>query len=118
MELQINGKVFPLEMMKSPEEMSKGMMGRDTLEGAMGFKMGKGFHTFWMMDCLIPLDIIFVLNDRINKIFPDCQPCSGDDCNHYKAAGEVIYEFPAGTAKDWKEGDSVNLYLGTKYNPV
>ena len=118
MQVQIKDKVFPLELLKSPEEIEKGMMGRESLEGAMGFKLGKGFHSFWMKDCLIPLDIVFVLNDRINKIFSDCQPCNGEDCGRYKAAAEIVYEFPAGTAKDWAVGDNVNLYLGTKYNPI
>jgi hypothetical protein len=30
----------------------------------------------------------------------------------------MVYEFPAGTTDGWNEGDGVNLYLGTKYNPV
>ena len=64
----INKKVFPLELMREPDEIQRGMMGRDSLDGCMGFKMKKGFHSFWMKDCLIPLDIVFVLNDRINKI--------------------------------------------------
>lgn len=118
MQVQINREVFPLELLNTPEDIQKGMMGRESLEGCLGFKLKKGFHNFWMKDCVIPLDIVFVLNDRINKIFSDCQPCNGDDCQNYKAAAEMVYEFPAGTAKNWNVGDSVNLYLGTKYNPV
>lgn len=118
MELKINGKTFQVEMQTSPEDIETGMMGRDQLDGCMGFKMKKGFHSFWMKDCLIPLDIVFVLNDRINKVFTDCQPCSGDDCKRYTAAADHVFEFPAGTCSDFKVGDSANLYLGTKYNPV
>ena len=69
MQVEINGKVFPLELMRSPEDISNGMMGRDNLEGCMGFKLKRGFHSFWMKDCLIPLDIVFVVNNKINKIF-------------------------------------------------
>lgn len=118
MELSINGKKFPVELLTDPDEIQNGMMGRNHLHGCMGFKLKKGFHSFWMKDCLIPLDIVFVLNDRINKIFRDCQPCSGDDCNHFTAAADHVFEFPSGTCSDFKEGDSANLYLGTKYNPI
>jgi uncharacterized membrane protein (UPF0127 family) len=118
MQVEINGKVFPLELMRSPEDISNGMMGRDNLEGCMGFKLKRGFHSFWMKDCLIPLDIVFVVNDKINKIFPGCQPCNGGDCQRFTAAADMVYEFPSGTCDEWSEGDNVNLYLGTKYNPV
>lgn len=115
MHLSVKGKTYPVEF---TENTDMGMMGKDSLEGCMGFKMKKGFHTFWMKDCLIPLDIVFVLNDRINKVFKNCPPCGGDDCNHYTAACDHVFEFPAGTCNEWEPGESVNLYLGTKNNPV
>jgi uncharacterized membrane protein (UPF0127 family) len=118
MELSINGLKFPTEMMATPEEIERGMMGREDLDGCMGFKLKKGYHTFWMKDCLIPLDIVFVLNGKINKIFKDCQPCSGEECQRFTAAADHVFEFPAGASSDFNEGDFVNLYLGTKYNPV
>ena len=118
MELKISGKTFPVEMMTNSSDIQKGMSGRDSLDGCMGFKLKKGYHTFWMKDCLIPLDIVFVLNDRISKIHRDCQPCSGEDCQRFTAAADHVFEFPGGTCSDFKEGDNVNLYLGTPQNPV
>ena len=118
MELRINGKVFPVEMLTHPDDIQKGMRGRESLDGCMGFKLKRGFHSFWMKDCIIPLDIVFVLNNRINKIFRDCQPCSGEECQHFTAAADHVFEFPSGTCSDFNEGDTTNLYLGTKYNPV
>ena len=115
MELSINGKRFPVEF---AEDTSMGMMGRESLDGCMGFKMKRGFHSFWMKDCLIPLDIVFVLNGRVNKVFQHCQPCNGDDCDHFTASADHVFEFPAGTCDGWKQGDMANLYLGTKNNPV
>jgi uncharacterized membrane protein (UPF0127 family) len=118
MELRVNGKIFPVEMLTNPDDIQQGMMGRESLDGCMGFKLKKGFHSFWMKDCVIPLDIVFVLNNRINKIFRDCQPCSGEECQHFTAAADHVFEFPSGTCSDFNEGDTANLYLGTKYNPV
>lgn len=118
MELNIKGSKFPVEMMVTPEEIERGMMGREQLNGCMGFKLKKGYHTFWMKDCLIPLDIVFVLNGKINKIFKNCQPCSEEICERFTAAADHVFEFPGGTSDQFSEGDFVNLYLGTKFNPI
>jgi hypothetical protein len=68
MNVTIGGKMFPGEYLTNPEDIQRGMMGRDSLEGCMVFKMGKGHHSFWMKNCLIPLDIVFVLNNRVSRI--------------------------------------------------
>jgi uncharacterized membrane protein (UPF0127 family) len=118
MSVRINGQIFPAEYMTTPDQISKGMMGRENLDGCMVFKMKKGHHSFWMQKCKIPLDIVFVLNNRINKIHRDCQPCMGDCPERYSGMGDHVIEFPAGTTKDWKENDRVMMYLGTPLNPV
>ncbi len=69
-----------------------------------------------MKDCLIPLDIVFVLNGRISKIHRDCQPCSGEECQRYYGPADHVFEFPSGSCENFKEGDQANLYLGTKFN--
>ena len=48
-----------------PEEIQKGMMGRDSLDGCMVFKMKVGYHSFWMKNCIVPLDVIFIENGKI-----------------------------------------------------
>jgi uncharacterized membrane protein (UPF0127 family) len=118
MKLMIKNRTFPVEMMTQPTDIQTGMSGRDQLDGCMGFKLKKGYHTFWMKNCLIPLDIVFVLNNRISKIFGSCQPCSGDDCERYTGPADHVFEFPSGTCSDFKEGDTTNLYLGTKFNSI
>ena len=40
----INNKSFPAEYLDKPDDLQKGMMGRDSLEGCMVFKMGMGTH--------------------------------------------------------------------------
>jgi uncharacterized membrane protein (UPF0127 family) len=119
MSVRINNITYPAEYMIDPEELQRGMMGRDTLNGCMVFKMGKGHHSFWMKDCLIDLDIVFVLNNRITRIHPNCPP-SGRSINppRYTGLGDHVIEFPAGTAIKWKVNDKVSMYLGTPENPV
>ena len=119
MSVHINNKTFPAEYLSTPEDIEKGMMGREELNGCMVFKMGKGHHSFWMKNCLIPLDIVFVNKNRISRIHHDCQP-SGRELNptRYTGIGDHVIEFPSGTCQGWKVGDRVNLYLGTPQNPA
>jgi uncharacterized membrane protein (UPF0127 family) len=120
MSVHINNKTFPAEYLSSPEEIRQGMMGRTSLDGCMVFKMGKGHHSFWMKKCLIPLDIVFVLNNRINRIHSNCEVPDSHTMNppKYTGIGDHVIEFPAGTANDWRVGDRVAMYLGTPQNPV
>jgi uncharacterized membrane protein (UPF0127 family) len=111
MNVIINNKSYPAEVMETFEEKQKGMMGRDSLEGCMVFNMGKGFHSFWMKNTLIPLDIIFVNDKRISNIHLNCQP-GGRRMNppSYTGIGNLVIEFPSGTCDNFKIGDKVSLY--------
>jgi uncharacterized membrane protein (UPF0127 family) len=120
MSVHINSKTFPAEYLSSPEDIRQGMQERTSLDGCMVFKMGKGHHSFWMKKCLINLDIVFVLNNRINRIHSNCEAPDSHIMNppKYTGIGDHVIEFPAGTANDWKVGDKVSMYLGTPQNPV
>ena len=118
--VHINGKTFQAEYLSSPEQIQRGMMGRNELNGCMVFKMGKGHHSFWMKDCLIPLDIVFTLNNRISRIHPNCpiEDRHRMTLPRYTGIGDHVIEFPAGTCNDWKIGDRISMYLGSPLNPV
>lgn len=119
MSVIINGQQFNAEYLK-PEQFAQGMMGRDKLDGCMVFNTGMGHHSFWMKDCKIPLDIIFVLKNRINKIHSNCPVPDPNQLTipRYTGIGDHVIEFPGGTAKNWKTGDRVSMYLGSPTNPV
>ena len=60
MNVIIDNKVLPLEIMSTPNAISTGMMGRENIDGGMLFLFPEiGERSFWMKDCLISLDIIF-----------------------------------------------------------
>lgn len=119
MSVIINGQTFPAEYLSKPLDIQKGMMGRDSLDGCMVFKMGIGHHSFWMKNCLIGLDIVFVHNNRISHIHQNCEPAGNRlTPKKYTGIGDHVIEFPSGTSKNWKVGDSVRMYLGTPQNPV
>ena len=70
MKLSINGNIFKVKIQTSPEETQEGMMFKKfnkTFNGML-FVMKNQEHCFWMKNCIIPLDIIFIDNDVITKI--------------------------------------------------
>jgi uncharacterized membrane protein (UPF0127 family) len=108
MNVVINGKKFQGEYLTEPEDLIKGMMDRTSLDGCMVFNVGKGYHSFWMKNTKIFLDIVFVSNNKITKIHHNCEP-AGNKLNppRYSGIGDYVIEFNGGTSKDWKIGDRV-----------
>lgn len=109
MKVLINNKHFNAEYLTNSAEIEKGMMGRTNLDGCMVFKLKKGHHSFWMKNCLIPLDIVFVNNNLISKIHANCPPANKHHMNppRYTGIGDYVIEFNANIAKDFKVGDKV-----------
>ena len=98
--------------MSTPRSTQVGMMGRDNLEGGMLFLFDDiGERSFWMKNCFIPLDIIFIINNNINQIYPNCPPCKDQQCDHYFGIGNKVLELPGGSVDtlNIKEGDSLNF---------
>jgi len=120
MSVHINNKTFEAEYLTNPDDIRRGMMGRKELNGCMVFKIGKGHHSFWMKNCLIPLDIVFVNNNRISRIHHNCPPADKHQLNplRYTGIGDHVIEFKGGTCSKFKVGDRVNLYLGSPENPI
>jgi uncharacterized membrane protein (UPF0127 family) len=114
MELIINKNKFKVKTVISSKDTSRGMMNKqfdDTFNGML-FIMSEGEHCFWMKNCIIPLDIIFIDNDTITEIHSNCPPCKTKDCEKYCCEGDIILELQGGTCKDLgiKIGDKINHY--------
>jgi hypothetical protein len=77
--LYIKDKEIWVEVAKTPEETSNGLMGRKHLgkdEGMLFIFEVEGYHGFWMKNTLIPLSIAFIDKEgRIVKI-TDMKPLS------------------------------------------
>ena len=90
----IHDKFIPLEVMDTPELQIQGMMGRNKLKGGMVFPYDNfSIREFHMQNCKIPLDIIFIDNNRINKIDHSAPPCKGGWCPKYSGKADTVYYF-------------------------
>ncbi|MBX9668412.1 MAG: DUF192 domain-containing protein [Candidatus Obscuribacterales bacterium] len=117
----IGKNVIKLEVAQTPKEIEKGLMFRSALDKESG--MVFLFHPerpvrFWMYNCLISLDMIFVKDGKIIKICEDVPPCKSEDpskCPTYPSDQEVtvteVIEVNAGYCKRTgiKEGDTVKF---------
>lgn len=109
--LIINNNLFDVKCPMNDKDISNGMMGKkfDKNFNGMLFLMDSGNHTFWMVDCIINLDIIFIDNNVITKIHKNCIPCNdsgGFNCERYRGYGDMILEINGGDCDKYniKEG--------------
>lgn len=109
--LSINDTSFKVKILVSEKETQKGMMGKKFNEDFNGmlFMMGGEEHCFWMNNCIINLDIIFIYDDIITKIHHNCKPCIEDECINYCGVGNMVLEVAGGTCeeKGIKVGDKL-----------
>ena len=97
----VNNQELPIEIMSTPNSRSIGMMGRDELNGGMLFPFNEiGERSFWMKNCNIPLDILFISGNKINHISHDCPPCKTDYCPSYQGIGDSVVELNGGYCKE------------------
>jgi len=97
MNVIVDNKELPLEIMTTPDAISTGMMGRENLDGGMLFLFDNvGERSFWMKNCLVPLDIIFIVKDKVTKINRDCPPCHTNNCTSYQGIANKVLELPSG----------------------
>lgn len=115
MKLSINDNIFKVKIQTSPKETQEGMMNKnfDKTFNGMLFVMRNQEHCFWMKNCIIPLDIIFIDNDVITKIHHNCQPMTNESHKNYCGEGNFILEIKGGTCKKLgiKKGDVVTFPL-------
>ena len=87
------------------------MMGKEFIGfDGMLFFMRDGYHSFWMKNCIIPLDIIIIKNNVIVNIHHDCPPCQQDDCPSFCGNGNIVLELRGGACQKLgiKPGDTIN----------
>jgi len=98
MYIQIGEVVLNAAVPKTAEGKRLGMMGRrfDSGFDAMLFQFEDIHRSFWMKNCIIPLDMIFVLDGVVSSIAYNCPPCTTDPCVSYKGLGQDVIEVEGG----------------------
>lgn len=112
MKLQIKGQTVSCEMKNTADGIMKGMMFRGRLEGCMVFVLpNRGKQSFWMKNCLIPLDLVFCDNNVITSIHRSCPPCEEEPCASYEGTGNIALEFEGGFCEqfDVAVGDEIKF---------
>ena len=114
-----NGKQVRAEVMIREEDMMRGMMFRNSLAAGRGMLFvhaQPGKYTYWMYQCLIPLDIIWMdTGHRIVEISANTPPCKtrASECPQYGGAYEsrFVLEFAGGMAAKYglKVGDTLEF---------
>ena len=110
--IEISNKVIVAEIADTQAKRAKGLMFREHMEydRGMWFVMDKeGYHSFWMKNTLIPLDIIWVDSDmnivHIEKNVPPCQENTACVSYKTKAKAKYVLEVNAG----WVDDNGVDL---------
>lgn len=114
MKIYIKDLELPLTILRKKSELEKGMKGKTSINGCYLFMLqNDDIHSFWMKDCLIPLDIIFCENNQIVKIFHNCQPCGKKSCKQYSHSGNLVLEVAGGTCNQngISVGDTFEVFL-------
>jgi hypothetical protein len=112
----IKGEMIELEVARSSEEQAIGLMYRRELARNRGmlFPFSEPIMAkFWMKNCLISLDMVFLRGDHVKNIAENVPPCEKHPCPVYSADAFVdkVIELRAGRAKELnlKKGDKIEI---------
>jgi len=117
----IGKTVIKLEVAQTPKEIERGLMGRTGLDENAGmvflFTPPRGVR-FWMFNCLISLDMMFIKDGKIVRIAKNVPPCKSQnpaECPTYPEGEDVhvseVIEVIGGYCdkNGIKEGDTVKF---------
>jgi len=102
-----DGSTVRVELATTDAEQAFGLMERRSLpegRGMLFVHTGMSKHPYWMYDCRIGLDIIWMDSDhRIVEMSPDTPPCRGKSttCPNYGGhePSQYVLELPVGSVK-------------------
>jgi hypothetical protein len=114
----IGERTFDLEVARTPQQQSLGLMFREELpeDRGMLFPIDPPRPaTFWMYNTFIPLDIIFMLDDKIVHLANNVPSCLEQPCPTYGPPRDQlvdqVLEFRGGTAQELglEVGDTIKV---------
>jgi len=105
-----DGKVVLAETAVRPEQLAKGLMFRESLaenRGMLFFHRTESFYPYWMKNCKISLDMIWMDEGRrIVEIAASVPPCPPDteNCPSYGGHEKAMYVLELGAGQAAKHG--------------
>ena len=113
---RIADRQIELEVAKTPEQQAMGLMYRTSLPDDRGmlfeFKPARWVN-FWMKNCKISLDMIFLRDGVVTAIEAGAPPCTADPCPTYGPNTMVdrVIELRSGRAAELgvKVGDRIKI---------
>jgi uncharacterized membrane protein (UPF0127 family) len=99
-----DGSTVAAEIAANDETRAQGLMYRDQLREGTGMLFlfaATGDYPFWMKNTLIPLDMVWIdENRKVVHVASDVPPCKADPCPSYppNAPARYVLELPAGSA--------------------
>lgn len=114
--VRVGTKTIELEVAKTPKQQEIGLMNRRSLAANRGMIFlfsPPRVALFWMKNTLIPLDMIFLSNNKIVAIYSNVPPCTQNPCPTYGPLVEIdrVIELQGGIAKTLglEKGDSLEV---------
>lgn len=120
---EIGNNKIKLEVAQTKEQIERGLMFRTSLPEDHGmiflFRPARPVR-FWMFNCNISLDMLFIRNSKIVKISHEVPPCKSknpQECPLYPVDGEIeaseVLELSSGYCERHgvKEGDTIKFDL-------
>jgi len=103
----INGQKILLEEAVTDQQKNQGLMNRDFLKANTGMVFSYTSYVdtaFWMKNTKIPLDIIFLKDGKVVRLYEKALPCTTEICKIYPSKGLInqVIELNAGTCKLYK----------------
>lgn len=103
-----------LEVARTPQQLSIGLMGRSSLPSDRGmlFEIGeKSGGSFWMKGMAIPIDIIFLQKNKVVAILHRINPCTEKECPLISQSlpFDTAIELNANQANRIKVGDILKI---------
>ena len=104
-EIDLGVEIFDLEIAKTPEEISEGLMYRRKLsenKGMIFIFEDEKKRSFWMKNTFIPLDMIFMdSTGKIVEIKENILPCETQICKSYiSLPAKYVIEINSGRSYD------------------
>jgi len=111
--ITIGEQSFEIELADTPEKRTQGLMSRSSLDKNKGMLFSfekEGFHSIWMKNTLLPLDVIWISKENRVVDVQSLTPCEKDPCPSFRprSPAKFILEVNNGEFRG-KMGNSVLL---------